>query len=58
VVVCNFLCPGLQVNLDYARAMNKIIFDESVRKRPRSHDAMFMPTDEEFPIDPPRPVPQ
>jgi hypothetical protein len=38
--------------------MNKIIFDESVRKRPRSHDARFMPTDREFPLDPPHPVPQ
>lgn len=39
--------------------MNKIIFDESVRKRPRSNDVMLMPiADEEFPVDPPRLVPQ
>lgn len=46
-----------EVNLEFARSMNKIIFDESVKRGSSGCAAAILPMSEEFPKDPPRRVP-
>ena len=46
-----------EVNVDYARTMNKIVFDEAI-KRKSFPPEMLVQVDEDFPEEPGRPVPE